>query len=153
MLAARVRPKAIAQRPKNACRARIYDMVQHGCFTYFILLCILVNTVILAIHGAEMEDEVNQFAEQSNYLFTAIFLVEAILKLLGLGRKYFTDPWNKFDFIIALGSTFFVSVKLLFKVTILITMQQEFRALRFGRILGLFRNLRSLRIIYSTFIM
>ena len=85
-------------------------------------------------------------------MFTAIFLVEAILKLLGLGKKYFHDPWNIFDFLIVLGSSVFISLKLLFNITILRGMQQEFRALRIGRILGLFRNLRSLRIIYSTFI-
>ena len=70
-----------------------------------------------------MKEDVVKFSEQMNYIFTAIFLVEAILKLLGLGRKYFNDPWNIFDFIIILGSSFFVSLKLLFNITILRGMQ------------------------------
>jgi hypothetical protein len=44
-------------------------------------------------------------SEISNYIFTTIFTVEAIIKLIGLGPKiYFKEGWNIFDFIIALGS-------------------------------------------------
>ena len=52
MLAARVQPKIVALRPKNKCRGIIYDIVQHKFFSYFILTCVTVNTVILAIYGA-----------------------------------------------------------------------------------------------------
>ena len=40
-----------------------------------------------------------------NYVFVGIFTVEAILKLLGLGpRYYFYIDWNKFDFAIVVIS-------------------------------------------------
>ncbi len=46
-----------------------------------------------------------QALEIINYIFTGIFLIEALLKLAAWGLKqYFLDEWNIFDFLIALGS-------------------------------------------------
>lgn len=40
-----------------------------------------------------------------NVIFTVIFIVEATLKIIGFtARGYFYDPWNRFDFIIVVGS-------------------------------------------------
>jgi len=40
-----------------------------------------------------------------NQIFTAIFIIEVIVKNFALGiRLYFSDGWNIFDFIIVLGS-------------------------------------------------
>ena len=41
----------------------------------------------------------------SNYIFTSIFLVEMIIKLLALGIKnYFVDKFNAFDFFVVVFS-------------------------------------------------
>ena len=32
--------------------------------------------------------------EDINYAFTAIFALEAILKIIGLGKNYFYEGWN-----------------------------------------------------------
>jgi hypothetical protein len=39
-----------------------------------------------------------------NILFTAVFLVECILKLIAFGKAYFIPTWNKFDFLIVVSS-------------------------------------------------
>lgn len=39
-----------------------------------------------------------------NYVFTGIFVLEAMFKILGSGIRYFKDGWNIFDFLIAFGS-------------------------------------------------
>jgi hypothetical protein len=39
-----------------------------------------------------------------NYGISIIFVLEGIIKIIGLGNKYFKDKWNIFDFIIALLS-------------------------------------------------
>jgi hypothetical protein len=39
-----------------------------------------------------------------NLFFTAIFVVECILKLIAFKLTYFQSSWNVFDFIIVLGS-------------------------------------------------
>lgn len=39
-----------------------------------------------------------------NYIFTIIFLVEAILKVTAYGWAYFGTTWNKFDFFVVCAS-------------------------------------------------
>lgn len=40
----------------------------------------------------------------SNYIFTAIFGVEAVLKLIAFRKSYFNSDWNKFDFVVVISS-------------------------------------------------
>ena len=42
--------------------------------------------------------------EYVNYIFTFIFTLEAILKLIAFGSRYFISNWNKFDFFVVLSS-------------------------------------------------
>lgn len=39
-----------------------------------------------------------------NIVFTLIFIIEAILRIIALRRGYFLHPWNVFDFIIVVLS-------------------------------------------------
>ena len=39
-----------------------------------------------------------------NYIFTVIFLAEAILKMTAYGWSYFGTAWNKFDFFVVMSS-------------------------------------------------
>lgn len=48
----------------------------------------------------------------TNYVFTIIFLIEAILKLIAFGGSYFNNSWNKFDFFVVVSSIFDVLLKL-----------------------------------------
>ena len=42
--------------------------------------------------------------EKINISFTAIFILEAIIKITAIGWPYFTDYWNIFDLIITILS-------------------------------------------------
>ena len=44
------------------------------------------------------------FLEISNYIFTAVFFVEAVLKLFVYRIHYFKTAWNKFDFFVVASS-------------------------------------------------
>ena len=40
-----------------------------------------------------------------NDLFTFVYFVEILLKIMALSpQKYWKDPWNRFDFLVVLGS-------------------------------------------------
>lgn len=39
-----------------------------------------------------------------NLVFTAIFLLEAVIRIVALRLNYFTQPWNIFDFTIVILS-------------------------------------------------
>ena len=70
-------------------------------FNYFVTAIIVTNIIVLA---ATVYDESSAFTsakEMCNYAFTVIFLVEAAIKITGLGwRNYWHNGWNKFDFFL-----------------------------------------------------
>lgn len=37
-------------------------------------------------------------------MFSAIFTIEAIIKLIALKKNYFKELWNIFDFIVVIGT-------------------------------------------------
>lgn len=51
------------------------------------------------------------FLDFTNIIFTLIFLVEAIFKLIAFGKTYFLNSWNQFDFFVVCSSI----IDLLFK--------------------------------------
>ena len=44
------------------------------------------------------------YIEIINYIFSVIFTIEAIIKLIALKKKYFKEMWNIFDFIVVIGT-------------------------------------------------
>jgi len=151
LLLMRISPKLSHRPPKNKCRLWFYEKVNHQYTDYFIMICISLNTILLMVKWTGMTEEEDEITDYINYVFMSIFTLEAIVKLIGLGRYYFRDNWNIFDFIIVVGSLVFAilagSTNLDFSST-----TQIVRALRIGRIFKLFRSLKSLQIIFATFI-
>ncbi|XP_058457321.1 sodium channel protein para isoform X37 [Malaya genurostris] len=67
----------------------------------FITLCIVVNTLFMALDHHDMDPKMEQSLKSGNYFFTATFAIEATMKLIAMSPKYyFQEGWNIFDFII-----------------------------------------------------
>ncbi|GBP07736.1 Sodium channel protein para [Eumeta japonica] len=67
----------------------------------FITLCIVVNTLFMALDHHDMDRDMERALKSGNYFFTATFAIEATLKLIAMSPKYyFQEGWNIFDFII-----------------------------------------------------
>jgi hypothetical protein len=85
----------------------------------------------------EQPPEIDRAAEILNYVFTAIFVTESILKILGTSFKiYFREAWNIFDFVIILGSfiSIFVSANSSLEIRGALTVLRSFRILRLVRL-------------------
>ncbi|XP_012879075.1 PREDICTED: voltage-dependent L-type calcium channel subunit alpha-1C [Dipodomys ordii] len=66
---------------------------------------ILLNTICLAMQHYGQSCLFKSAMNILNMLFTGLFTVEMILKLIAFKPKgYFSDPWNVFDFLIVIGS-------------------------------------------------
>ncbi|GMH60361.1 hypothetical protein TrRE_jg11189 [Triparma retinervis] len=115
---------------KNPVRLFFVHLMLHWSFDYIILLAIGINSILLAItdfsvirldvpesdpgYGlpdtrSEMSSR-NFLQESLDKVFSIIFLVECIVKLVALGfitheKSYLRDSWNVLDFIIVLTST------------------------------------------------
>ena len=72
-------------------------------FTYMILinLCIVANTVCLALDYYPTNNELQAVLDIFNIVFFAIFFVELVIKIIGLGPVVFIrDFYNIFDSLI-----------------------------------------------------
>ena len=74
-------------------------------FEFFIMLMILLNTLVMALVHYQMSDEYEEILEYFNKLFMAIFIIEAFIKIVAHGKRYFKDGWNIFDFTIIISAT------------------------------------------------
>lgn len=51
-----------------------------------------------------LSDGMSWFLDFTNVIFTIIFIIEAVLKLIAFGASYFENSWNKFDFFVVCSS-------------------------------------------------
>ena len=142
LLVVRISPKLATRKPKQRIRALVFNVVEHIYFEYFILVCIGLNTLVLAVYGVNIPKKYIEWTEYANFAFSIVFLFEAIAKLIAFGSRYFHDYWNVFDFVIVIGSLMFIILKYGFRIELFSAATQVIRALRIGRILKLFRHFR-----------
>uniref|UniRef100_A0A3Q3WJF6 Sodium channel protein n=1 Tax=Mola mola TaxID=94237 RepID=A0A3Q3WJF6_MOLML len=66
-----------------------------------ITICIVLNTLFMAMEHYPMTDEFNTMLSVGNLVFTGIFTAEMVLKLIALDPYYyFQQGWNIFDGVI-----------------------------------------------------
>ncbi|XP_035282348.1 voltage-dependent L-type calcium channel subunit alpha-1C isoform X17 [Anguilla anguilla] len=91
--------------PKNPYQYKVWYVVNSTYFEYLMFTLILLNTICLAMQHHGQSTSFNKAMNVLNMLFTGLFTVEMILKLIAFKpRGYFSDPWNVFDFLIVIGS-------------------------------------------------
>nr|XP_022910562.1 sodium channel protein para-like [Onthophagus taurus] len=74
-------------------------------FETFIMLCIILNTLFMALDHHDMSRALETTLRLGNYIFIAIYTIEAIIKLMAMSPKYyFQKAWNIFDFTIVVLS-------------------------------------------------
>uniref|UniRef100_A0A8C5CGB3 Voltage-dependent L-type calcium channel subunit alpha n=1 Tax=Gadus morhua TaxID=8049 RepID=A0A8C5CGB3_GADMO len=91
--------------PKNPYQYRVWYIVTSCYFEYLMFFLIMLNTLCLGMQHCNQSDHITKLSSTLNLIFTVLFTVEMILKLLAFKAKgYFGDPWNVFDFLIVVGS-------------------------------------------------
>ncbi|XP_032842182.1 voltage-dependent L-type calcium channel subunit alpha-1C isoform X5 [Tyto alba] len=91
--------------PKNQYQYKVWYVVNSTYFEYLMFVLILLNTICLAMQHYGQSCMFKEAMNILNMLFTGLFTVEMVLKLIAFKPKgYFSDPWNVFDFLIVIGS-------------------------------------------------
>ncbi|CAB1336743.1 unnamed protein product, partial [Coregonus sp. 'balchen'] len=91
--------------PKNHYQYNVWYIVTSCYFEYAMFFLIMLNTLCLGMQHCNQSDHVTKLSDTLNMIFTVLFTVEMILKLMAFKAKgYFGDPWNVFDFLIVIGS-------------------------------------------------
>lgn len=113
-------------------------------FDNFILVCIILNTIVLALKWYDQPSEMEAAFTYINIVFNIIFTIEAVIKIIALRSQYFRDAWNCFDFTIVVLSYIFL---ILAYTNVLVGFGSTttiLRALRIGRVLRLIKKAKKL---------
>ena len=97
--------------PKQLWRRKFHTFVSSSKFESFIMGVIMLNMFQMALFHIGQTREIEMLLDITNYIFTAIFIMEATLKLIAYGRSYFKNSWNKFDFFVVVASIFDVMME------------------------------------------
>ncbi|XP_035244320.1 voltage-dependent L-type calcium channel subunit alpha-1D-like isoform X4 [Anguilla anguilla] len=97
--------------PKNPYQYKFWYVVNSTGFEYIMFVLIMLNTVCLAVQHYGQSPLFNYVMDILNMVFTAVFTVEMVLKLIAFKpRHYFTDAWNTFDALIVVGSVVDIAI-------------------------------------------
>jgi hypothetical protein len=103
----------------NPVRQAAIQLTDNGLFNHFIVACILLNAVMLALTDytrfdtstGELRNEGwrNQLNTQFEPFFTAIFTIECVTKIVALGfishrNAYLRSGWNILDFVVVVAA-------------------------------------------------
>ncbi|NXW28227.1 CAC1H protein, partial [Phaetusa simplex] len=132
--------------PQNRFRMMCQKVIAHKMFDHVVLVFIFLNCITIALERPDIDPHSTEriFLSVSNYIFTAIFVAEMMVKVVALGffsgeNTYLQSSWNVLD-----GVLVFVSI-----IDIIVSMASAGGAKILGvlRVLRLLRTLRPLRVI------
>ena len=110
-----LRPLRQAVAPKEPWRAPFFDLVSSNKFDVFIMAAIFINMMCMGLdmHDPGSVSGINDFIFGANMVFTAIYIIEMVFKLIAYGpMQYFQDGWNAFDFVLVMLSILDLSLGL-----------------------------------------
>uniref|UniRef100_A0A672VB43 Voltage-dependent L-type calcium channel subunit alpha n=1 Tax=Strigops habroptila TaxID=2489341 RepID=A0A672VB43_STRHB len=97
--------------PKNPYQYKFWYVVNSTGFEYIMFVLIMLNTLCLAMQHYGQSKLFNDAMDIMNMVFTGVFTVEMVLKLIAFKPKhYFTDAWNTFDALIVVGSVVDIAI-------------------------------------------
>merc|ERR1711968_68135 len=138
--------------PAQPLRKLAYDLVESKPFELSIMACILLNVITMAMRVYDAPEWYSDMLEVLNRIFIAIFVIEAALKIFGLGlREYFARGWCRFDFTLV-----FLSILLMKQVGLVGGGLQQYatlaRVLRVARMFRLMQTNKQLLTMFKTLV-
>jgi hypothetical protein len=119
----------------------------HPKFELTIMGVICLNVLFMMTYRYDMSSDWETALYWGNIGFVIIYILEFLCKITALYPKYyFSDNWNKFDFIIVVFSILFISEDTAFiNATVL-------RVLRIARLFRIVKTSKGLRRLFYTMI-
>ncbi|XP_071444004.1 voltage-dependent T-type calcium channel subunit alpha-1G [Hetaerina americana] len=134
-------------------RLLVHSVVTSKYFDLAIAAVIGLNVVTMAMEFYMMPKALTYALKIFNYFFTAVFILESVMKLVALGfRLYFKDRWNQLDVGIVILSIVGIVLEELESKIIPInpTIIRVMRVLRIARVLKLLKMAKGIRALLDT---
>ncbi|CAF1586722.1 unnamed protein product, partial [Adineta ricciae] len=140
------KPTKALPRPRFPIARFFFDLTTNQKFDIFIMICIFLNMICMCLEYDGQSDAYGRVLGYINNFFVAIFTIECGMKLFALHYKYFTIPWNVFDFIIVIASILGQALgKLMENFLVQPTVLRIVRVARVGRVLRLVKGAKGIR--------
>ncbi|KAF4518090.1 hypothetical protein B566_EDAN007791 [Ephemera danica] len=134
-------------------RRLVHNVVTSKYFDLAIAAVIGLNVVTMAMEFYMMPKALTYALKIFNYFFTAVFILESIMKLVALGfHLYFKDRWNQLDVAIVILSIVGIVLEEVESKIIPInpTIIRVMRVLRIARVLKLLKMAKGIRALLDT---
>ena len=150
---AKTKPIRMVTRPTNKFMKFCYDMSENQKFEVVITIIILLNMVQMSMEHDSASDEFNNAMVYANYVFTVIYTLEAILKIIGTRKFYFYKSWNIFDFVIVVFAWLGIAMDSVMSESVIDpSILRSFRVFRVARILRIIQMAKGIRRLLYTLI-
>jgi hypothetical protein len=80
--------------PENPIRAFCFVLVEKPGFDLFIIVCIILNSICLGLQWYSEDPMQTTVIDTINLIFTIVFTLEAVLKLVAMKSRYFASGSN-----------------------------------------------------------
>uniref|UniRef100_A0A7M4FQM9 Voltage-dependent T-type calcium channel subunit alpha n=1 Tax=Crocodylus porosus TaxID=8502 RepID=A0A7M4FQM9_CROPO len=135
-------------------RLLIHSVCTSHYLDIFITFIICLNVVTMSLEHYNQPVSLETALKYCNYMFTTVFVLEAVLKLVAFGlRRFFKDRWNQLDLAIVLLSVMGITleeIEINAALPINPTIIRIMRVLRIARVLKLLKMATGMRALLDT---
>uniref|UniRef100_A0A8C3YV15 Voltage-dependent T-type calcium channel subunit alpha-1H n=1 Tax=Catagonus wagneri TaxID=51154 RepID=A0A8C3YV15_9CETA len=135
-------------------RRSIHSLCTSHYLDLFITFIIGVNVITMSMEHYNQPKSLDEALKYCNYVFTVVFVVEAVLKLVAFGfRRFFKDRWNQLDLAIVLLSAMGITleeIEMSAALPVNPTIIRILRVLRIARVLKLLKMATGMRALLDT---
>ncbi|XP_067224761.1 voltage-dependent T-type calcium channel subunit alpha-1G isoform X11 [Chanodichthys erythropterus] len=137
-------------------RLLIHKMCTSHYLDLFITIVIGLNVITMSMEHYQQPKVLDEALKICNYIFTIIFVLESVFKLVAFGfRRFFKDRWNQLDLAIVLLSIMGITleeIEVNASLPINPTIIRIMRVLRIARVLKLLKMAVGMRALLDTVI-
>ncbi|XP_069066231.1 voltage-dependent T-type calcium channel subunit alpha-1H isoform X4 [Pleurodeles waltl] len=135
-------------------RRYIHTLCTSHYLDLFITFIIGINVITMSMEHYNQPESLEEALKYCNYVFTIVFVFEAVLKLVAFGfRRFFKDRWNQLDLAIVLLSIMGITleeIEINASLPINPTIIRIMRVLRIARVLKLLKMATGMRALLDT---
>uniref|UniRef100_A0A803SZ54 Calcium voltage-gated channel subunit alpha1 G n=1 Tax=Anolis carolinensis TaxID=28377 RepID=A0A803SZ54_ANOCA len=145
-------------KPYYSDYSRFRLLIHQMCTTHYLDLFITgvigLNVITMAMEHYQQPKVLDEALKICNYIFTIIFVLESVFKLIAFGfRRFFQDRWNQLDLAIVLLSIMGITleeIEVNASLPINPTIIRIMRVLRIARVLKLLKMAVGMRALLDT---
>ncbi|KAM6473368.1 voltage-dependent T-type calcium channel subunit alpha-1G isoform 4-T4 [Liasis olivaceus] len=145
-------------KPYYSDYSRFRLLIHQMCTTHYLDLFITgvigLNVITMAMEHYQQPEVLDEALKICNYIFTVIFVMESVFKLIAFGfRRFFQDRWNQLDLAIVLLSIMGITleeIEVNASLPINPTIIRIMRVLRIARVLKLLKMAVGMRALLDT---